>query len=318
MKNIFTFARKNIYKFASYTMLILSILYVAILLLKYRNVQILIEKNNDMTAYINSLSNKAGSFSNETNVFSSEEKALYDNFDIETEYLKNISDKIISSYVDKNEFDHINSIIEYIINSSNKNNEYNPDDLSNLVNQLNETIDDNNETIDNLVDIKEDKSNKTTSATEDSENKYPSALTIDNALTSTNENTMSLFNIMYPVGSIYVSLNNEKPLLGVWEKLTVNASLWNTDTEYGQYLSPTLPNVIGSAGANVPAGGVGSAFKSTSVGTSKAGSTLNYYSVTMNFSNCSSIFKNNTVDHPEYSTTVRPAAIAVTMFRRVA
>lgn len=318
MNNIFTFIRKNIFIILNCIMLIMSIIYIFILLNYYKNLKSLKELNYEMVNHVDDLSNKTETLYNEISLLYDEESALYNDLESDSNYIKNTSLNINSTYVDKNEIDNVNSIIDYIIDSSNYNNEYDPDELSDLVDELNDTINDNNSTINNLMATKEDKSNRTSSITSNSETTYPSAKTIDEALSSADQGDLSLFNIMFPIGSIYVSLNNETPLIGEWEKLDLNATLWNTSTQYGQFLGPTLPNVRGTAGSSSPANGnIGPAFTSYQVGTSKAGSTLGRFTVTMDFSLCSSIYKKNTPEHPEYSTTVRPAAIAVTIFRRV-
>ena len=128
----------------------------------------------------------------------------------------------------------------------------------------------------------------------------------------------SVLDTIYPVGSIYLSMNNTSPasfLGGTWLRYGGGVALWVTSvsTDIGKTLTAGLPNITGEiAGACYEKSTISGAFATSSMsnctlGTS-GGSRVKYN--TFDASRSSSIYGN--------SDTVQPPAICVSMWKRTA
>lgn len=76
-------------------------------------------------------------------------------------------------------------------------------------------------------------------------------LSVSGAITSNGDNVVvepSLLNFVYPVGSIYLSVQGVSPasfLGGTWEQLPANYALWTATSGAGGTISAGLPNITG-------------------------------------------------------------------------
>lgn len=169
-----------------------------------------------------------------------------------------------------------------------------------------------------IDETKEDVANKQNDAIVTSNDNYLSSLGLSNEF-------KNLFDKIYPVGSIYISINGTMPAIGSWQQLPTKdpskasatdygLTLWNTDTGGGGYISPTLPNVYGSAGCSVGYNVSGATpFILTQTGHNShnymGGTNYGNGKMYMNVHNINSTYQDN--------ATVRPASYFVAMFKRV-
>lgn len=77
-------------------------------------------------------------------------------------------------------------------------------------------------------------------------------LEVTESITANGENVLtksSLLALVYPVDSLYMSLNKVNPegfLGGKWEQLPANYALWTASSGAGDTIAPGLPNINGS------------------------------------------------------------------------
>lgn len=125
-------------------------------------------------------------------------------------------------------------------------------------------------------------------------------------------------NEIYPVGSIYLSVNNTSPASffgGEWEALAEGRTLWTTTTDGqgGTLISAGLPNITGNAltvsGADTTAGGAMSKSGAQGKGPTGTGTGWRQSYIYFNASSSNTIYGN--------SSTVQPPAIRVYMWKRV-
>lgn len=129
----------------------------------------------------------------------------------------------------------------------------------------------------------------------------------------------AFFNLIYPVGSIYLSMNSVNPSTlfgGTWVQIAEGQTLWSagTNNTAGTHIDAGLPNIVGEAGpiddysktvlTGAFSNGGAYAYDATS-STSGAGFKLHFEASSSN-----SIYGN--------SNTVQPPAFCVYMFRRTA
>lgn len=221
--------------------------------------------------------------------------------------LNNNISTIESNYVTKNEFDEFSTKVDNILSKDYsayaKNvKEEEVKELSNMANKQTENLQ-------VLSQTKIDVANKVNEYTEGvtTEDKYLDMEYVNELLDG---KFASDFDKIFPVGSIYISLNGVCPSYGTWEKLEAGRTLWNTDDGGLTYLEPTLPNVKGNAGSTMRTTDVASFMTYTYTGGLKSHSTYNWYVITMDLSRQNSIYKDG--------ATVRPQSISVTVFKRVA
>ena len=139
----------------------------------------------------------------------------------------------------------------------------------------------------------------------------------------------SILNLVYPVGSVYISMNPTSPssfLGGTWEQLPSGYALWTATSGAGDTIAAGLPNISGAFGFTDNDGGMnyhvkvntdhtngafygiesGSTYKINSNGSYKRDG---YDAVGFNASLSSSIYGN--------SSTVQPPAYKIYAFKRV-
>ena len=148
-------------------------------------------------------------------------------------------------------------------------------------------------------------------------NKYAGYEVISNPPSSADYSTF--FNLIYPVGSVYLSINSTNPSTlfgGTWVQIAEGQTLWSagTNNTAGTHIDAGLPNIVGEAGpvddysktvlTGAFSNGGAYAYDATS-STSGAGFKLHFEASSSN-----SIYGN--------SNTVQPPAFCVYMFRRTA
>lgn len=116
-------------------------------------------------------------------------------------------------------------------------------------------------------------------------------------------NGVSLIDKIYPVGSIYMSINNVSPasfIGGTWEPLPEGYALWTASSGAGETIAPGLPNITGSFGGNQDQGATGAFYKSKS-GVKNSGMSSYACVVQIDASRSSSIYgASSTVQPPAY------------------
>lgn len=139
---------------------------------------------------------------------------------------------------------------------------------------------------------------------------------IDNIVTDLNGKASK--DEIYPVGSIYTSINNTSPASffgGEWEALPEGRTLWTTTTDGqgGTLISAGLPNITGQAltvsGADTTASGAMSKSGAQDKGPTGTGTGWRQSYIYFNASSSNTIYGN--------SSTVQPPAIRVYMWKRV-
>lgn len=145
-------------------------------------------------------------------------------------------------------------------------------------------------------------------------------LTTDGSTTSW-ASVSTIFQSLYPVGSIYIGTQSTCPLasmFGTWELVAANKALWTGDGTNGNTTkSAGLPNISGSVASGAMCYGSNNP---TTSGAFTAGTSNNlnfeggnvHHARTLNFSanKSNSIYGN--------STTVQPPAYVVNVWRRTA
>ena len=69
---------------------------------------------------------------------------------------------------------------------------------------------------------------------------------------------VNIFDLIYPVGSIYISVNSVSPKTlfgGEWEMLPEGYALWTATSDAGSTISAGLPNITGSFRVDIKPGG---------------------------------------------------------------
>lgn len=159
-----------------------------------------------------------------------------------TEQLKNRENSINNiknDYVSNKEMNIFLNDLNTILN---KDYSYLANDISfNEINEIGGVAVGNNNKLVSMVNNKEDKANKVSDLDDADDNSYLAA-------TSLSDEFVELFNKMYPINSIYVSVNGVKPLYGEWELVQDGVILWNTEDGGGEYLDPVLPNIESGMG----------------------------------------------------------------------
>lgn len=153
-------------------------------------------------------------------------------------------------------------------------------------------------------------------------NKYAGYEVISNPPSSTDYS--AFFNLIYPVGSIYLSMNSTNPSTlfgGTWVQIAEGQTLWSagTNNTAGTHIDAGLPNITGAITGTSTYGGTlgydaaftGAFSDTTKKGTAAwSGSHDGAYNLDFKASNSNSIYGN--------SNTVQPPAFCVYMFRRTA
>lgn len=134
-----------------------------------------------------------------------------------------------------------------------------------------------------------------------------------NTKLNTNDLASNLLSKVYPVGSIYLSVNSTSPasfIGGTWEKLPEGYALWTATSGGGNTIDAGLPNITGSAGVwgdtQCSSGSGAMAFNLGSWSYDlRQGSDANLRpasSISFNASNANSIYgKSSTVQPPAYN-----------------
>lgn len=134
----------------------------------------------------------------------------------------------------------------------------------------------------------------------------------------------AFFNLIYPVGSIYLSINSTNPSTlfgGTWVQIAEGQTLWSagTNNTAGTHIDAGLPNITGAITGTSTYGGTlgydaaftGAFSDTTKKGTAAwSGSHDGAYNLDFKASNSNSIYGN--------SNTVQPPAFCVYMWRRTA
>lgn len=191
------------------------------------------------------LSTKAEVLSSTIDSSKIEKERLLNHKDIASEINNQIIDRRTSlnsleeNYVTKEE---MNILIKYLNDILDKDYSNLANDISfNDINKIKNIAEGNNIKLTNMVSSKEDKINKVNDLDEADDNSYLIATSIPDEFTE-------LFDKMYPIGSIYISLNGVKPIYGEWELIQEGVILWNTEEGGGEYLEPVLPNIVSGMG----------------------------------------------------------------------
>lgn len=147
-------------------------------------------------------------------------------------------------------------------------------------------------------------------------------LSVGGAITSNGDNVVvepSLLDFVYPVGSIYLSVQGVSPasfLGGTWEQLPANYALWTASSGAGGTISAGLPNITGSMynvqfmNANYRGGAFSGSYENTAVNSAYDGNTNHPLVVTFDASRSNSIYGN--------SSTVQPPAYKIYAWKRTA
>ena len=281
--------------------------YYAFQFMTYNNKFItVIEYNDSLKSSIDSLNSKYYNLKSQVESFNSE-RMKFDNLSESAESIDSRYDNLVSTYLStyaSSDISDIKTKIEFINTKSKESTKYDPDELEDLYNSVSNKVFTQTTATDELLDKKEDKANLiSTYNFSESSDEFPSAQAVIDAANS-------LFDYVYPVGSIYISADGTAPALGTWEKLQSGIVLWNTDNGGLEYLEPTLPNVKGTVGSNWTASGVGGPFYVVNGNSKKTGgSKYSYYNITMDLSKANPIYSDS-------ATTVQPPSLTVTMYIR--
>ncbi|MCQ2751837.1 MAG: hypothetical protein MJ189_01880, partial [Coriobacteriales bacterium] len=153
-------------------------------------------------------------------------------YDDDVSDIKSSTNKIKNSYLASEKYIRLISQIDHIVNKYHNNDD--ASDIVKKVEKLKQILVEQYGQIDLLNEGKEDLSNKVdTLADESSETEYPSVTAFKNQKSQ-------FFDVIYPVGSIYVSLDGKTPKYGTWEKLESKRVLWKSSTNLGSKQNATL------------------------------------------------------------------------------
>lgn len=126
----------------------------------------------------------------------------------------------------------------------------------------------------------------------------------------------SLLDYIYPVGSLYMSVNRVSPasfLGGTWEQLPIGYALWTANSDAGTTIAPGLPNITGQIGNALSDQAIGRASGAFTTWASAVGfkgsNDYKWSSFDFNANRSSWIYGN--------STTVQPPAYKVYAWKRV-
>lgn len=284
--------------FVIFIVLIIIIIICIIILMNCKNE--LNNYNNDISSKLDDAYEKQNVITNNLEEVDSAQSSLVKEFYL----INNLNDtvsNISNNYLSKEDFEYIKNII------SNLNNYdlYNYSEIINDMNNINNSINNNDEMIESLYLDKEDISNKTgeLSAETINNNYYITCSGLETEL-------IELFDVFYPIGSIYTTVGNQLPLHGTWQKLETNRVLWSDENGNGSLLSPTLPNVKGDAGAYGRDFNISGLFNRTYIATNIGKKNNGWWSDRhFSLANANSIYKDG--------ATVRPPAIEVQMYKRI-
>ena len=277
--------------------IIILILFLIILNLRYK-INNLVSDNEKLVNLVHDLDEKENAKQERINEF------VIDDVDSIKKHVTDLSEEINNinqNYTHKDQFVDLKDKVYTIAKLSNEAGNYNfEQDIKDMNNIISSQKDDMN----HLQDTKEDKINKVDDITSDptSTTQYPSVVAVE-------LEKQKLFDAIYPVGSVYVSLNAVTPEYGEWVKLESERVLWNTDAGGGDLLGATLPNVSGRLGNNVFRSLSGPFYNGALIQKKTSGTGRKLYQMYVDFSRYNSIYQNG--------ATVRPPAITVTMFKRV-
>lgn len=143
-----------------------------------------------------------------------------------------------------------------------------------------------------------------------------------NAETTGDDLNKRIFDLIYPVGSIYLAIDNSRsPEIlfgGTWEQLESGYALWCTNTGNGEKISAGLPNIKGNLYRALWNASSGSGcFKNVRNDTQFAiGGSNKYYKQAVDFdanegATIKGIYKND-------CTTVQPPAIRICAWKKTA
>ena len=123
---------------------------------------------------------------------------------------------------------------------------------------------------------------------------------------------VNIFNLIYPVGSIYISVNNVNPKTlfgGEWEMLPAGYALWTATSSAGSTIAAGLPNITGSMDDAMNTA-VKGAFSYTANGNSwcRSGTSYTFGVISFDASKSNAIYGN--------SSTVQPPAYRVYVWKR--
>lgn len=144
-------------------------------------------------------------------------------------------------------------------------------------------------------------------------------LVVDGTITSNGENVLtksSLLELAYPVGSIYMSINNVSPasfLGGTWEQLPAGYALWTASSGAGGTIPAGLPNITGEVFINSVGNGDSGwngALRTNETGGGAGGTSYNRGQLYFDANKSNSIYGS--------STTVQPPAYKVYVWKRTA
>ena len=220
---------------------------------------------------------------------------------LETKQLKD-TNKIIGLYNTEDEIHNclINSNeVALKVDTENK--------LQTLSNNLNNEIltsvhKSNNESIDGVKTFTSSPIVPKPSLTDDSK-KVPTTDWVNDVISA-------FFEKVYPIGSIYISLNESCPIpFGKWEKVSSGRVLQGADGSHnpGTTIEPGLPNITGE----IYVGQQGNGYPDGSRDSTSIGTDTSYPRKTVKFSasNYNSLYGK--------STTVQPSAYCVNIFKRI-
>lgn len=298
MKKINSLLNNKIFQAISTVILLIISLLLLLNILKLKTKINTLSKNfEDINVVVNKLNEFENSNENVIESFKTNDATEIKN---SLSALSKQIDSIDANYVNINQLNDTERRIEEIIYKTNKASSYEfYKDLTDAKIESDSQITD----IGELEDLKEDKLNKVNSIDDGDENSY---LSVAGVKAEKNK----LFDAIYPIGSIYISIDGVKPSYGEWEKLESGRVLWNTDDANGELLGATLPNASGSVGLSPGGASYSGPFYSGSATSQKnGGSGMYHYQMYMDFNRYNPIYQDG--------ATVRPPAITVVMYKRI-
>ena len=141
-----------------------------------------------------------------------------------------------------------------------------------------------------------------------------------------------LLNAIYPIGSLYMSVDNTSPasfLGGTWTQLAAGYALWTASSNAGDTIAAKLPNISGSIDVRGFSRGSGSTYATIANGTGvftnstvqtgpNWSNSLDYSSTSRNTDVLSFDASQSNAIYDSNATTVQPPAIKVYVWKRVA